>query len=193
VFITAFGGAYSLRALDVQISSADAYRVRLRPDSTTATSSRQSRDVSSLSRDCRILNCIAASSSNQTRVKLETSRVRQQLARDVADQLETSPPQAQDSLSRGSRCSGIWPSAASGAGTSGRTPRAPGRYEGAVRGRRKNFLFDRLRVSSIEFLSHVKHVIFLTAFVFCSPLSAYLSPQRIRSENALFCSWRHEN
>jgi hypothetical protein len=68
--------------------------------------------------------------------------------------------QARDvsNLSRGSRCSGTWPLAASGGGTRGRTPRAPDRYEGAARGRRKNFLFDRLRVSSIEFLSHGKHV-----------------------------------
>jgi hypothetical protein len=68
--------------------------------------------------------------------------------------------QARDvsSLSRGSRCNRTWPLATSGAGTGGRTPRAPGRFEGAARGCRKHYLFDGLRVSSIEFLSHMKHV-----------------------------------
>jgi hypothetical protein len=117
--------------------------VHLRPDFTTGTSSRQSRDVSSLSRDCRILSLILlqATSSRQTRVKLETSRVYLRLARDVADKLETSPPQARDSLSRGSRCSGTWPLAAIGAGMGGRMPKPPGRYEGAARDRRKKFSF----------------------------------------------------
>jgi hypothetical protein len=155
--------------------------VRLRPDSTTATSSRRSRDVSSLSRVCRILNSIAATSSNQTRDKLASNSRRLEF---VCDLLETSPTnsrqvrqkfktacleevavmkfgirQARDvsSLSRRSRCSGTWPLAASGAETGGRTPRSPGWHEGAARGRRKNYLFDRLRASSIEFLSHVKH------------------------------------
>jgi hypothetical protein len=50
-------------------------RVRRQPKSTTATSSKQRRDVSSLSRASCTLNSIAATSSNQTRVKLETSRL----------------------------------------------------------------------------------------------------------------------
>jgi hypothetical protein len=135
-----------------------------------------------MSRACQILNSIAATSSNQTRDKLASNSRRLEF---VCDLLETSPTnsrqifhkletaclekvaamefgirQARDvsSLSRGNRCSGTWPSAASGAGTGGRTPKAPGGYVSAARGRRKNFLFDRLRISSIEFLSHVKHV-----------------------------------
>jgi hypothetical protein len=50
-------------------------RVRRQPKSTTATSSKQGRDVSNFSRASWTLNPTAATSSNQTRVKLETSRL----------------------------------------------------------------------------------------------------------------------
>jgi hypothetical protein len=102
--------------------------------------------------------------SKQVRHKLETACLEKVAV------VEFGIRQARDAsgLPRGCHCSGTWPLAAGGAGTGGRMLKPPGRYEGAARDRRKNYLFDRLRVSSKEFMSHV---IFLDGVPFCSPLS----------------------